>query len=161
MNRPAIKPHRQRGLTLVELLLALAIGAVLMVPLAAMLQRASGSAVTAQAGLDLNADAQLVLDRIARRVAALGPVSSGATVTDTSPWLAPLGYKVVGSDLVETDATPPGAARTRIVASNVGSFQLSAPEVGDGQVLLKIDLTLRAEGNVVSASRIVRVGAPF
>lgn len=161
MTRAGMTHQAQQGLSLVELLLGLAIGAVLMVPLAAMFQSASGSAVTTRAALDLNADARLVLDRIAQRAAALGSVSSGATVTDTSPWLAPLGYKVVGTDLVETDATPPGAARTRIVASNVGSFQLSAPEVGDGQVLLKIDLTLRAEGSSVSASRIVRVGAPF
>lgn len=160
MKRRPMQSHRQQGLTLVELLLALAITAMLMAPLAAIFQGASGSAVTARAGLDLNADARFVLDRIARGAAALGPVSSGATVTDVSPWLAPLSYRVVGTDLVETDtsAKPP---RTSIVASNVDSFQLSVPEVGDGQVLLQIDLTLKAEGNSVSASRLVRVGAPF
>ena len=171
----------QQGFTLVELLLGLAIAALLMVPLAAMFQSASGSVVATRAALDLNADARFALDRIARRVAALSPVASGATVTDAgaAAWLGALSYTVVNGNLVESGTatatapapgpataagTAPGiasSAGTGVIASNVSAFRLSTPEVGDGQPVLKIDLRLEAGGSSVSASRTVRVGAPF
>jgi len=175
-----VRAHQ--GFTLVELLLGLAIAALLMVPLAAMFQSASGSAVATRAALDLNADARFALDRIARRVAALSPVASGATVTDAgaAAWLGALSYTVVNGNLVESGTatatapapgpataaagTAPGiasSAGTGVIASNVSAFRLSTPEVGDGQPVLKIDLRLEAGGSSVSASRTVRVGAPF
>lgn len=161
------RTHAQRGLSLVELLLGLAITAVLMVPLAATFQNASGSAVAANATVDLDADARFALDRIAQRAAALPPTSAGALIPDdgvsASAWLAPLGYAMVKGDLVETGTTPaPGsAARSIVVASNIRALRFSTPDVGDGQPLLRIDLTLTADGSSVSASRTVRVGAPF
>jgi hypothetical protein len=63
---------------------------------------------------------------------------------------------VVKGNLVETNG-----ARTSIIAANVTAFRLSAPEVGDGQPTLKIELTLQAQGNSVSASRSVRAGTAF
>ena len=154
------RAHEQRGLTLVELLLGLAIAAVLMIPLAGLFQSASGAAVATRAALDLNNDARFALDRIAQRALAAPSVSSGAPVADPNTWLAPLSYKLVGTDLVETDATPK-SARSSVIAANVTAFRLSTPDVGDGQALLKIELTLGAQGGSVSASRTVRVGAPL
>lgn len=155
-----IRPRAQGGLTLVELVLGLAVAAVLMIPLAGLFQSASGAGIATRAALDLNGDARFALDRIAQRAAAAASVSSGAPVADPNTWLAPLSYKLVGTDLVETDATPK-TGRTGVIASNVGAFRLSAPEVGDGQAMLKIELTLAAQGASVSASRTVRVGAPL
>lgn len=160
MSRPHLHAYPQAGLTLVELLFALAIAAVLMVPLAATFQTAAGSGIAVRAALDLNADARFALDRIARRAAVAPSVSSGAEVSDPGPWLAPLSYKRVGTSLVETDAmsTP---ARTSVIATNVSAFRLSVPDIGDGQAMMKIELTLAAQGRSVSASRTVRVGAPL
>jgi len=153
-----MRARAQRGLTLIELLLGLAIAAVLAMPLAAMFQGASSSAVTTRAALDLNADARFALDRIVQTAAVPARISSGTPVTDSgaAAWLAPFGYAVVKGNLVETNG-----ARTSIIAANVTAFRLSAPEVGDGQPILKIELTLQAQGNSVSASRSVRAGTAF
>lgn len=155
-----IRPRAQEGLTLVELLLGLAIAAVLMIPLAGLFQSASGAGIATRAALDLNGDARFALDRIAQRALAAPSVSNGAPVADPNTWLAPLNYKLVGTDLVETDATPK-TGRASVIAANVSAFRLSAPDVGDGQAMLKIELTLSAQGASLSASRTVRVGAPL
>jgi prepilin-type N-terminal cleavage/methylation domain-containing protein len=170
----------QRGLTLVELLLGLAITAVVMVPLAALFQGAASSGVSVRTALDLNSDARFAMERIARRTAGASIISDASGVI-LRPGVAPapaLTYTVVGTDLVETEnatvaasqtiigslltaivtvlaPTPP---RTSVIAANAASIKLSAPATA-GQPLLKIDLTLAAAGAEVSASRTVRVGS--
>jgi len=154
-----IRPRAQQGLTLAELLLALAITAILMAPLAAMFQSAANSGIMAEAALDLNSDVRFALDRIARRAAAVTATGPKFAPANVDAWLAPLSYKVdANRNLVESDATPK-AARSSIIASNVTAFQLSAPTVTN-QPLLKIDLTLEAQGGSVTASRTVRLGGP-
>lgn len=148
----------QAGLTLVELLVALAITAILVVPLAGMFQGASSGSITAQAALDLNADARLVLDRIVQRTAALPAYTANASVVNPAGWLLPLTYTINGTNLVETDSTAK-PVRTSVIAANVSAFALTTQDVGDGQYVLKITLTLAAQGNSVTASRSVRVGA--
>jgi prepilin-type N-terminal cleavage/methylation domain-containing protein len=163
----------RRGLTLVEVLLALAISGIAMVPLAAMFQTASDGAVATRAALDLNSDARFALDRIAGRAATASMVSD-ATGLIVQPGVAPapaLTYTVVNGNLIETEnatttsmlvtlvtvllPTPP---RVSTIASNVSALALSAPPI-NGQPLLKIDLTLAASGAEVKASRTVRVGS--
>lgn len=146
MTRPSRKPQ---GWTLVELLLALAIGAALMAPLAALFQVSGNSSLAAQAGLDLNADARFALERIATRAAAsalpaTGPAGIDANVLQTA-------YTVAGGKLVEADTRA-------VIAANVAAFKLSMPDNGAGQPLLTIDLTLAAGNSSVNASRTVRIG---
>ena len=147
----------QRGWTLVELLVALAITAALMAPLAGMFKNAADSGAATRAGLDMNGDARFALDRIAQRVAALAPVAVDVAMTDANPVLAPLSYALSGVDLVETD-TSANPVRSSVIATNVTAFRLSAPATGDGSPVLKIELTLTAAGSTVSAARTVRVG---
>jgi Tfp pilus assembly protein FimT len=151
--------RRQGGLTLVELLLGLAITATLVAPLAAMFQTASDSSLSARGALDLNREARFALDRIARSAAAAPAVTVGANAADPNTWLLPT-YTLAGTDLVETD-TSVKPTRTSTIASNVTTFQLSVPDIGDGQALMKIDLKLEAGNNSVSVSRLVRVGSPL
>lgn len=169
----------QHGLTLVELLLGLAMTAILMAPLALMFRNAASSAVMTRAALDLNGDARFALDRIALRAATASTVSD-ATGVIVQPGTAPapvLAYTIVGTNLVESEsAAPPqtvvGALvgvvgsvlaptspRTGIIAANATAFKLTALST-TSQALLKIDLTLTAPGGAsVSASRTVRVGS--
>jgi type II secretory pathway pseudopilin PulG len=175
-----IRLPAQQGLSLVELLLALSMTAILMAPLATMLQSATGSAVATRAALDLNSDARFALDRIALRAATASSVSDSSGVI-VQPGVAPapvLTYSIVGTDLVESEsAAPPqtmvGALvgvvgsvlaptspRTGIIAANATAFKLTAMPTTN-QALLKIDLTLTAPGGAsISASRTVRVGSP-
>jgi len=146
MKRP---PRKPQGWTLVELLLALAIGAALMAPLAALFQASANSNIAAGTALDLNTDARFALERIATRAAAAalpatGPGGIDANVLQTA-------YTVAGGKLVEADTQA-------VIASNVAAFKLSLPDNGAGQPLLKIDLTLAAGSGSVSASRTVRIG---
>lgn len=146
MTRP---PRKPQGWTLVELLLALAIGAALMAPLAALFQVSGNSSIAAQAAIDLNADARFALERIATRAAAAalpatGPAGIDANVLQTA-------YTVAGGNLVESDTRA-------VIAANVAAFKLSMPDNGAGQPLLKIDLTLAAGNSSVNASRTVRIG---
>lgn len=180
--------HTQQGWTLIELLLAMAMTAVVMAPLAAMFRTAAGSAITGRATRDLNSDARFALDRIAVRAVTASSVSDGTGVI-VQPGVTPpppagttpgpvLTYAIVGTDLVETEnaAAPttligaivgvvgsvlaPTPARTSIIASNAATFKLTALPT-TGQPLLKIELTLRAPGGAgVNASRTVRVGSP-
>lgn len=170
MNRTS--RHRGYGLSLVELLMALAIGAVLMLPLAALFQDAAESGVAGRAALDLNGELRFALDRVAARVAATArpplllapqqPRAGGqqqpasADTPAVAAWIAPLTYTVSGASLVETDpgATPP---RSSVIAANVASFKLSAPDIGYGQGLVRIELTLTANGASASGARTVRL----
>jgi prepilin-type N-terminal cleavage/methylation domain-containing protein len=154
------RPASQQGLTLVEMLVALAIAAALMAPLAAMFQGAAGSGTAARAALDLNTDARFVLDRIARRLAALTPTELDAALDDANALLAPVGYALSGTDLVETD-TSAKPVRSSVIANNVTSFRLSAPATGDGWAVVRIDLSLASAGASVSAGRTVRLGNPI
>jgi prepilin-type N-terminal cleavage/methylation domain-containing protein len=150
----------QRGWTLVELLVALAISAALLAPLAGMFKNAADSGAATRAGLDMNSDARFALDRIAQRAAAQTPVAVDAAMSDANPLLAPLSSALSGVDLVETD-TSVNPLRSSVIATNVTAFRLSAPATGDGRPLLKIELTLAAAGGTVSAARTVRVGSPL
>ena len=167
------RPHAQRGLTLVELLIGLALTAILMAPLAAMFQGTVQAGAATRAALDVNGDARFALDRIALRAATASSVSDGTGVI-VQPGAAPataLKYAIVGTDLVESEyatSTSPLSAiilamtptRTGVIASNAAAFKLSAPATGS-QTLLRIDLTLAAPGGAgVSVSRTVRVGTP-
>jgi prepilin-type N-terminal cleavage/methylation domain-containing protein len=149
-----IRRHVQAGFTLVELLAALAIAAILVLPLADMLRVGADSARTARATLDLGADARFALGRIVAEAAqyeldAAGPAGAGA---DPASWLSAVAYTLAGTDLVETKA-----GNSRVIASNVTAFRLTAPEVVAGLPLLGIELTLSADGQTVSRTRIVRM----
>jgi len=173
--------HAQQGLTLVELLLGLAITAVLMAPLAAMFQGAASSGLAVRTALELNSDARFAVDHIARRAAGASIISdaSGVILRSGAAPAPALTYAVVGTDLVETEnatvaanqtiigslltvivtilaPTPP---RTSVIVPNAASIRLSAP-ASAGQPLLKIELTLAANGAEARASRTVRVGSP-
>lgn len=146
MKRPL---RNRQGWTLVELLLALAIGAALMVPLASLFQASSNSSIAAETAIDLNTDARFALERIATRAATLPLPPAGPAGIDTK--VLQSAYTVAGGNLVETDTRA-------VIASNVAAFKLSIPDNGAGQPLLKIDLTLAAASGSVSASRTVRIG---
>lgn len=150
----------QRGWTLVELLVALALTAALMAPLASMFRNAANSGAAARAGLDVNSDVRFAMGRIAQRVAALTPAAVDAAMGDANALLAPLSYALSGTDLVETD-TSVSPARSSVIANKVSAFRLSAPATGDGQPVVTIELTVAAAGGTVSAARTMRVGNPL
>jgi len=159
-------PRPPRGYTLLELLVGLAIAAIVMLPLTDMLRAGVENARFVRAELDRNADARFAIGRIANQATRNGPVPGPATAGNPAAWLAPLQYTLQNGVLVETDPTT-GRVRQSVLATGVQSFALDIPDNGVGQPVLRIDLVLgRADcdgGGVQSCSvtyaRSVRLGA--
>lgn len=160
-------PRPARGYTLLELLIGLAIAALVMLPLSEMLRAGADSARFVRAGLDQNADARFALGRIVAQAARTdGPLPDAANAGNPAAWLAPLQYALTNGALVET--APDGkTVRNSVLATRVRAFDLNVPDVGAGRPVLRIDLVLDrpdcdASGGPdcsVAYARTVRLGA--
>lgn len=159
-NRPAA------GFTLAELLIALVIASIILLPLADMLHVGTDTARAVRSSLDAGADARFALDRIATRAGlatgATPPQPASASPADIAQaWLAPWQYTLQGSDLIETTSDP--KAVRSIIASNVASFKLEAPLPEPGwrpvlYVTLTLDPVASACGAHCAHARTVRLG---
>lgn len=144
-----------RGYTLVELLLALAIASIILLPLTDLLRTSADSARMVRSRLDLGAEATFALDRIAARAAA-----ATGTAAASEEWLKLLGFAACKDtrELLEGVACgqPDSSA---IVAANVDRVDLSAP--GTPNPTLRIALTLSHPdvAEPVTRTRTVRIGA--
>lgn len=145
-------PARAQGLSLVELLIGLAITALVLAPLAPMLQTASAAANVAQEQASLQRDADFALERIATRIRATPP-SITLAGKPSSEWLKPAVYVLNNGTLIEQQGKD-----SYVLAESVTAFELSAP-VNDGpQPLIKVSLSLARGGGGTSATALVRMG---
>jgi prepilin-type N-terminal cleavage/methylation domain-containing protein len=158
-------PRPADGFTLAELLIALVIASIILLPLADMLHVGTDTARAVRSSLDASADARFALDRIATQAGIVTgatppqPASASAAAI-AQAWLAPLQYTLKGSDLVETD---PGAKSTRIIAANVASFKVEAPAPEPGWrpvlfITLALDPVATGCGERCAYARAVRLG---
>jgi prepilin-type N-terminal cleavage/methylation domain-containing protein len=159
-SRPA------HGYTLLELLIGLAIAALVMLPLSDMLRAGADSARFVRAGLDQNADARLALGRIVAQAARTdGPLPDAANAGNPAAWLAPRQYTLTNGALIETD-TDAKPVRSSVLATGVRAFDLRVPDVGAGRPVLRIDLMLDrpdcdasgGQGCSIAHARTVRLG---
>lgn len=152
MMRPALP--RQHGLSLVELMVGLAIAALVLAPLVPMLQTASAAARSGGDQLALEQEANFAIARISARIRASSPSQLTANQSD---WLKPAVYSLNGSTLTEQQGKD-----SYVVAESVTAFSLSAPASADGQPLVQVSLTLaRTDGGSnasASAGATVRMG---
>jgi Tfp pilus assembly protein PilW len=148
-RKPAL---RSQGLSLVELLLGLAIGALLLAPLLPMLQTANAAARITGDQLALERDADFALERIAARIRAT--TASTALSGTSSSWLAPVSYVVSNGTLVERQNKSPDLA----LADSVTDFQMSAPTVDAGRQVIRVSLSLARGDASVTANTTVRMG---
>jgi prepilin-type N-terminal cleavage/methylation domain-containing protein len=146
----------QAGFTLAELLAALAITGIVMVPLTDLMRASTDSAGTVASINRRTSDLRFALGRIAARATVKNALPVGAVVPPES-WLAPMTYTVRGSQLIETD-TSVNPARQSMIASDVAGIRLTAPETVSGLPLLTIELPSVVDGIPVVRSRTVRVG---
>lgn len=148
MRRPFFA--RQCGLSLFELLLALAITALVMAPLVPMLETASATARVGGDQAALEQEADFALERIAARIRATAPSPLTGPTTD---WLKPAVYVLANGSLVEQLG---GSNYT--LADSVTTFSLAAVANTGSQPLIRVSLTLTRNGTSVSASSVVRMG---
>ncbi|MDQ2822883.1 MAG: prepilin-type N-terminal cleavage/methylation domain-containing protein [Pseudomonadota bacterium] len=177
MRIPACAARRQRGITLLELLLALSAGALLLSAVMPMLNvsiSAAASAATTEQ-TDLERQAAFAIDRIGRALRAAAPTVLAAPpgltgllailnpatqdTTTSGTWFAPATFQLSGTaapfTLVEKRD---GDAVLHVLAVSVDSFSIVPLPVSDGRQLVKIDLVLKKNNLTTSASSVVRMG---
>ena len=152
-SRPAIR-LRHHGLSLTELLLGLAIGALLLAPLPSLLQSAGASARVAADQVALEREADFALERIAARIRATAP-AAGRTDKPSSEWFKPVVYSVAEGVLVEQEGKD-----SYVLAESVTGFAMSVSSSEAGLPLIKVSLGLAREGGAsTTAVAAVRLGS--
>ena len=129
----------QRGLSLVELLLALALGALVMLPLLNLLNTTAAASAHVKPRYELEREAAFALQRIVAQVRAGMPLTN---------------YTLDGDRLVETN----GSAVSTL-ANSVTAFSLATPAAATSAPLVQVSLTLARAGATASASTTIRAGA--
>ena len=169
-------PRHHAGYTLVELLVGLAIAAIILLPLADLLRSSADSAHLVRTRLNLQADVGFALDRIADKAARTGVTVDAAAGNradqveiETANWLKELGFcayhdpaKPTPPELFEAAscASYPGSG---VIASNLARIELTSPAIDGAVPVLRIALTLNNADigamSVVTRTRSVRLGA--
>jgi Tfp pilus assembly protein PilW len=140
MTRPSvtrIRP-RQSGVSLAELLLALAITALVMVPLLGLVRTTAATASHVNPRLELERQADFAVQRIVSQVRSGAPIAN---------------YSVNAGRLVETNGTV-----VSTLADSVTAFTPTMPVNAVGQQLVQVSLTLARDGASATAAATVRAG---
>ena len=148
--------ERERGLSLIELLLGLAITALVMAPLVPMLATASSAARVADEQISLERDADFALQRIAARIRATPPAMD-LQDKPVDDWLKPAVYSVSGAGaLVEQQGT-----QTHVLTEpgSVTRFTLSAPVTEASEPMISISLNMERGSASTSTVTTVRMGS--
>ncbi|MDB5961857.1 MAG: hypothetical protein JWP59_3151 [Massilia sp.] len=156
------RPSRMQGLTLVELMLGMALTAMLLFALTSMLQVSSAASSASSEQLDLQEQAQFAVRRIASRIESTPAVNLPDKADDSSSanWLTPAVYDLQpGADpntkaLFETI----GPVRT-VLAEPVDVFTVTSAPVTAGRNVVDVRLTISAGKSTASAAVSVRLGA--
>jgi hypothetical protein len=146
--------RRAHGIGLVELLLALAVAAIVLAPLAGLLRTSAAASGVAADRVALERDADFALERIAARVRASTPALLAPQPASSSSgnWFS-VTFQFSGSTLTES-----GSGTTRVLAENVSAFSITAPTVLTGQQLVQASLTLTRGDASTTHSATVRMG---
>lgn len=167
--------YQQKGMSLLELLLALAIGALLMTGISSAISQGLQAKTYAHNANEMAYSARFALSRI---VAILRSANSaavtGSTLTVTPVAAGPtVVYALNGTNLQETDnRTSP--ATVSVLASNVTAFNPgkldNPPKPGNYGAMplaasltpsvVQVDLALAGGGQNISVSGFSRIGAP-
>lgn len=141
---------QERGISLVELLLGLAITALVLAPLVPMLETATAASRVAGSRIALEQEADFALARIAARIRLAA--STEDLSKPSAEWLKPAVYSVVEGALLEKQGKD-----TYVLAESVTAFSLSAPAV-DGTPMITATLSLARDGASTTAVTTVRLG---
>ncbi|KQQ88463.1 PilW family protein [Massilia sp. Leaf139] len=143
---------REAGISLVELMLGLAITALVMAPLVPMLQTAAASARVAGGRNALEREADFALERIAARIRATKPT---AAIKDrpSDEWLKPVVYNASNGTLFEREGKD-----SHVLAESVSAFEMRASNVDAEQPLITVSLSLAQDDASTTAVTTVRMG---
>jgi Tfp pilus assembly protein PilW len=151
MRRPA------RGTTLAELLVALAVAAIVLAPLARLMRTNAAASAVAADRVAVERDADFALERIAARVRATTPalLAPNADSSTSGSWFGAVTFQLSSGKLVETSG-----ATSRTLADNVTAFSITPNTVLTGQQLVLASVTLARGDASTTHSATVRMGGP-
>lgn len=140
MNRPSLARivSRQSGVSLVELLLALALTAMVMVPLLGLVRTTAAASSNVSPRFELERQADFAVQRIAAQVRGGAPIAN---------------YSVNAGKLIETNGTV-----VSTLADSVTAFSPNMPVTAAGQQLVQVSLTLARDGASATAVATIRAG---
>ncbi len=153
----------QTGLSLVELLVSVAITAILVAPLALAVRASAGAQASAKAVNDVNQQARFAMQRIAAAIRSTPAATTlGAKAANTTgAWLAPTVYCLNGSgEVIETSTFDTLCSGSSAIASGVTAFSVQIFNAGAGAApVIEIQLTLAgAQGAAVALTSRTRLG---
>lgn len=161
----------QRGVTLIELVLAMAISAIILGGLNELVKLGLDAQTAGRGGNELAYQGRYALERIGDRARSVAPkVLTTPTVNTTGNWFAPTGCtgaacvmycRNASNQLVETTTADTTCTGTNIIANNVSSFSAALPANMGGvdKPIAEITITLSdGSKNSISLTTDVRLG---
>lgn len=161
------KHSSQRGMTLIELLIATAIGAILLAGLNGLVKLGLNAQTAGRGSNELAYQGRFALERITDRARATAPKTLTPPAADTSgDWFAPVGCagaacvmycrNAATNQLIETTTADTACGGAVVLAGNVSAFSAA---VGPGtRPAAVFSLTLAAAVNTVTLASSVRLG---
>ncbi|OIQ96182.1 hypothetical protein GALL_218110 [mine drainage metagenome] len=156
--------HTQSGMTLMELLIALSIAALLVAPLTATVLDALKAQAVAGDSNDVAQQAQFAMQRMAAAVRRTAPHTLAGKAANTSAdWLAPVTFCLAASNrLIETTPADSGCASNSapVIADGVSAFSVQTFDAGAaaGPVIeIQLDVT-GATGQGIALTSHTRLG---
>ena len=153
-----------RGLTLIELMIAMAIGALVLASLNSVVALGLKAQAEGRIANDLAYQGQFALDRMVAKARSATPQAlSTPAANTTGSWFTPTMYCLNASQqLIETATTDVGCTGTTVIASKVTGFSAQQPAspgpVDDPVALLGLTLSDAGSGRTVTLSTSVRLG---
>lgn len=162
-SRSSIASCRQRGITLAELLIATAIGALLLAGLSSVARQGVLSRAHVRDSSEAVYQARFALQRIAAAARATAPHTMLTPAVNTSGnWFDPAYYCVNGAKaLIETTTADTTCAGTQVIAERVNGFSATQPvDAGAIEAMTAvIAVTLEVPGGTpVTYSERMRLG---
>lgn len=170
-SRPSSRPFLlQRGVTLIELLFAVALGAILLAALNSLVKLGLDAQIAGRDSNELAYQGRFALERMAAQARATAPaVLASPAPNTTGDWFAPPGCTGAAcvmyclnanSQLIETTTLDAGCGGGSVIAQNVSAFSATLP-AGMGPVdrsLAVLSLTLAGAGSTLTLSTSMRLG---
>jgi len=159
MSKPPLR--RAHGLSLIELLLGLAITALVMAPLVPMLSTASNAARVADDQVALERDANFALERIVARIRATAPATDLQN-KPSSEWLKPEAvFSLIISPGARAGVLVEQQGKETYVLTDpetVTNFELTMPVTEASQPAIMVSLSMERRAASTTAVATVRMG---
>lgn len=162
-HKPSSHPSLQHGMTLVELVLAMAISAILMGALNGLVKLGLDAQAAGRGSNELAYQGHFALERMTDKARATNPkVLNTPATNSTGTWFAPTMYcRNASNQLIETTTSDTACVGTTVIASNVSTFSATLP-ASMGAVdrsIAVISLTLdNSANNTMTLSSSMRLG---